>query len=47
MDEQLLAKNVNILLHAISNVVSKSEDILSDICIVAINAWQTLVQLLS
>ena len=39
IDEQLFAKNINVLLHAISNIVSKTDDVLSDLTVVVISAW--------
>ena len=39
IDEQLFTKNINVLLHAISNIVSKTDDVLSDMSVVVISAW--------
>ena len=39
IDEQLFAKNINVLLHSISNIVSKTDDVLSDLTVVVISAW--------
>lgn len=42
VDDSIMGKNINIFLQQISNTISKN-DLLSDICIVSINAWHSLL----
>lgn len=46
IDEALFTKNLNSILHSISNIVSKN-DLFSDISVVATRAWKSTTCMLS
>ena len=46
IDENIFAKNINILLNTICNVINKNP-ILSEIAVAAVRAWRSLTQMLS
>jgi hypothetical protein len=45
IDEQVFNKTINVFLQSISTVISKNE-LLSDLSIVAISAWQAIISTL-
>jgi hypothetical protein len=45
IDEQVFNKTINVFLQSISTVISKNE-LLSDLSIVAISAWQAIISIL-
>ena len=45
IDDTVFAKNINILLNTICNVINKN-DIFSEIAVAAVRAWKSLIEML-